>query len=264
MAPEERLAELLDQLMRETLAASTAREAHQRLRAMRHHKATMRLLEQTRAALEEVDNQTRAEHEPELQRIIAASALVEANLYAGNRSLAHNSTVYKAAIALTDGLPSDFEGRARSAYGAVLMFFKEWEVAAQELQRARQCLHTPGFLAHWALTTCRLATTYWQIGRTPDAMRILRELTSTLVAYQSKHLTVHHLNAVILLSRLLWRRGQFRKAMSVADQATAKLRSQRVLLDSQEYAVLMSFTRIGGVLRYEIREACTRRRSLDL
>lgn len=263
MAQKEQLADVVDHLLRETLAASTARESHRYLETRKHCRAAATLLELAQELLQQVDDNTKQQQEPEIRSLAAALALVNANLHAGERTLEHNRLAYQNAIELTADLPSDFEGRARSSFGAVLMYFRQWNDAVSELQLARQCLHTPGLLAPWALTTCRLATVYWELGRVSDSMRVLREITSALVMYRSQHLSPYHLSAAILMVRLLWRRGRPDIARQVARQATDKLRQQRTLLDSPEFAALKTLTTIRGIVVYELRMALARR-TLDL
>lgn len=264
MAHEEQLAEVMDHLLRATLDASVAREHHKADDARRHHRAAASLLEQAQELLPQIEDvSVSSEHEPEIRRMAAALALIDANLHAGERSLEHNRMVYASAIELTNDLPSEFEGRARSSFGAVLMYFEQWDDAVTELQLARQCLHTPGLLAPWALTTCRLGMVYWELRRITDAMRVLGEITGTLIGYQSRHLSRHHLAATILMVRILWRRGQVGAAKRVAQQATSKLRQQGALLNTPEYATLRSLDKLHGIAVYELREKFSRR-TLDL
>lgn len=258
MAPDntarENLFQLIDKLFGVVIQAGMAREQYDLLRTRELLDQLVRMFEELRTLLDAVDEAARNEIMPILRQLAAAEALLHANTHAGSHTLEENRVYYGLAISAAERVTdSAFQGRARSCYGAVLLHFDQYNEAAQELQLARQLLRTEE-LGNWVQATRRLAQAYDGLGRRTDAIAVLQETTHPFESpsYQRPEpVTSHHIEAAVLLARLLARNGQRRAASNLLGRVQNYVRNHQNLVATPEFQQLQ-FLRAVGFWRFTI------------
>ena len=248
---------LVDRLYVLLTNATIAREQGDLPQARRLLRDSVRAHEDMHLAMANADERTRRELMPSVLELSAAEALLLANANAATLSLAENRLRYSVAILAAKRVTHDtaYEGRARSSYGAVLVYFQEYTDAATELQCARQCLHE-NELGSWVQATTRLAHAYVGLDRLSDAITVLHGTMSTFEAapYQRpRALTSHHIAAATLLARLRVRNGQRALAKEILALAMRRLEPLPNLHDTPEYRQFRELRSIG-FMRYEFRQ----------